>query len=763
MEVERFQAEVLSKIHEDFNQERAVYEKKIKSCADETAILRADVNLKSETIDSLTTDVAELNARLGLSRSTNQRLKKRLNEMEENYSNLCANHYVTSKRQQDTIAEQNSRLASMEEEIKMLLAGPANSKIVSVQKYCSDSKKDDEISSLKMQLSLVQEDLAASNARASSLDIKLNESANREKELNSELSELKSELDYVKIAANLLGEHLVSEKERVNKEEQLNKDLLAAKEKVIEENNKLKEQLDNYAALLEEIQLTHEKTKAKNWDLLHVNAGFQKKFDSLEQRLKDSLKDNDAVAEESAKLLLANESLEKEIEVLLAELGNMEQLLKERNATIEEHRLFLNQAENISKKELLEKIKKITAEKEELLTSSKTLTEVNCRLQEQLNASNLLLSEGNELLENERSSNKEYRTLIERLSQENDILEDQRNNLEQLLNENQIAMATTEQRARKDRSVSLIRINELEKQIKMQQAAIEESKVQVKELFQGRAREHLEALKTSQISPSMVRRLGDLNANGLNTHLVAKDEMKTLESTLNLWEKVALSLIESNNEGVAAQLSKLQQLLFELYGRILNERSSNMELHDSIKNMEIEKREVLRQLTTLELLHENAKKRDTHHRYIALNRICKLESQLASFQRKADDAHEAEKRQLLQRISFLNEASIKSKEEVKQFQQEAIDQIIFLKSAFTKLTTMQNSDTEKEKELNPEQTRADADDNVVEKVLDIWNSEKDDYTSITEEVEDGWNEFEVTLCGEGTFPSGRPFRNYIEH
>jgi len=145
MEVERFQAEVLSKIHEDFNKERTVYEKKIKSCADETSILRADMNLKSETIDSLTTDVAELNARLGLSRSSNQRLKKRLNEMEENYSSLCANHYVTSKRQQDTIAEQNSRLASMEEEIKMLLAGPANSKIVSVQKYCSDSKKDDEI------------------------------------------------------------------------------------------------------------------------------------------------------------------------------------------------------------------------------------------------------------------------------------------------------------------------------------------------------------------------------------------------------------------------------------------------------------------------------------------------------------------------------------------------------------------------------------------------------------------------------------------
>jgi len=127
---------------------------------------------------------------------------------------------------------------------------------------------------------------------------------------------------------------------------------------------------------------------------------------------------------------------------------------------------------------------------------------------------------------------------------------------------------------------------------------------------------------------------------------------------------------------------------------------------------------------------------------------------LASFQRKADDIHEAEKRQLLQRISFLNEASIKSKEEVRQFQQEAIDQINFLKSAFSKLTKMQNSDAGKEKELNSEQN-----DDVVEKVLDIWNSEKDDYTSITEEVEDGWNEFEVTLCGEGTFPSGRSFRN----
>ena len=145
MEVERFQAEVLSKIREDFNKERAAYEKKIKCCAEETAILRADVNLKAETIDSLTTDVAELSARLGLSKSTNQRLKKRLNEMEENYSSLCANHYVTSKRQQDTIAEQNSRLDSMDGEIKMLLAGPANSKIVSVQKFCSDSKKDDEI------------------------------------------------------------------------------------------------------------------------------------------------------------------------------------------------------------------------------------------------------------------------------------------------------------------------------------------------------------------------------------------------------------------------------------------------------------------------------------------------------------------------------------------------------------------------------------------------------------------------------------------
>ena len=65
--------------------------------------------------------------------------------MEENYSSLCANHYVTSKRQQDTIAEQNSRLDSMDGEIKMLLAGPANSKIVSVQKFSSDSKKDDEI------------------------------------------------------------------------------------------------------------------------------------------------------------------------------------------------------------------------------------------------------------------------------------------------------------------------------------------------------------------------------------------------------------------------------------------------------------------------------------------------------------------------------------------------------------------------------------------------------------------------------------------
>ena len=84
MEVERFQAEVLSKIREDFNKERAAYEKKIKCCAEETAILRADVNLKAETIDSLTTDVAELSARLGLSKSTNQRLKKRLNEMEEN-------------------------------------------------------------------------------------------------------------------------------------------------------------------------------------------------------------------------------------------------------------------------------------------------------------------------------------------------------------------------------------------------------------------------------------------------------------------------------------------------------------------------------------------------------------------------------------------------------------------------------------------------------------------------------------------------------
>jgi hypothetical protein len=52
MEVERFQAEVLSKIREDFNKERAAYEKKIKCCAEETAILRADVNLKAETIDS---------------------------------------------------------------------------------------------------------------------------------------------------------------------------------------------------------------------------------------------------------------------------------------------------------------------------------------------------------------------------------------------------------------------------------------------------------------------------------------------------------------------------------------------------------------------------------------------------------------------------------------------------------------------------------------------------------------------------------------
>lgn len=596
--------------------------------------------------------------------------------------------------------------------------------------------------------------MAASDERASSLDIKLKESADREKELNSDLSELKNEFDYVKIAANLLGEHLISEKERVSKEEQLNKELLAAKEKVIGENNKLKEQLDNYAALLEEIHSTHEKTKAKNWDLLHANAGFQKKFNSLEQRLKDSMKDNDEVAEESAKLLLANESLEKEIEVLVAQLGNTEQLLEERNATIEEHRLFLNQTENISKKELLEKIEKITVENEELLTSSKTLTEVNCRLQEQLNASNLLLSEGNEILENERSSNKEYQSLLERLAQENDILEEQRKNLEHLLKENEIAMVTTEQRARQDRDVSLIRINELEKQITMKHAAIEESKDEVKQLFQGRAREQLELLKTSQISPSMVRRLGELNAKGLNTHLVAKDEMKTLECTLNLWEKVALSLLESNNEGVAVQLSKLQQLLFELYGRILNETSSNMELHNLLKNMEIEKQGLLRQLTTLEHLHDNAKKLDTHHRYIALNRICKLESQLASFQRKADDIHEAEKRQLLQRISFLNEASIKSKEEVRQFQQEAIDQINFLKSAFSKLTKMQNSDAGKEKELNSEQN-----DDVVEKVLDIWNSEKDDYTSITEEVEDGWNEFEVTLCGEGTFPSGRSFRN----
>ena len=99
--------------------------------------------------------------------------------------------------------------------------------------------------------------MAASDERASSLDIKLKESADREKELNSELSELKNEFDYVKIAANLLGQHLISEKERVSKEEQLNKELLAAKEKVIGENNKLKEQLDNYAALLEEIHSTH--------------------------------------------------------------------------------------------------------------------------------------------------------------------------------------------------------------------------------------------------------------------------------------------------------------------------------------------------------------------------------------------------------------------------------------------------------------------------------------------------------------------------
>jgi len=210
---EKDQGELLSKIREDFNQEKAAYETKIRSLTGEAKIhahnCAKDLKVKNASIEELRKTVFDLSVRLKVSTGLETELKEKNKEMEERFSKLCANTHISSKKQQDKIKKQAEDIISKESKIVQLQTALQDLDEHVKEKAVAEEELKVEVIDLRGRLadqSVMIEEVSKENLRLQtelvqsiqelpSVCKQLRQSIDNENLLRSEVLELRNELE----------------------------------------------------------------------------------------------------------------------------------------------------------------------------------------------------------------------------------------------------------------------------------------------------------------------------------------------------------------------------------------------------------------------------------------------------------------------------------------------------------------------------------------------------------------------------------------
>ena len=232
---EREQEQMLSSIREEYNQEKSALEAKNKQITEESKRLaysaEKEIAKKNSAIDELNKTVFDLNDRLETSIKGENAVKEKIKEMEERFSTLCVSNHVSSKKKNDKIIEQAEIIMSLEAKITELTQTATVLERKVNQKNASDAKYTKQISDLQgaldeqrkteetlnLTIAKLRADYAQSRREVLNLVQKTAESTEGEKELESQLKEVTSELEAIKGANQTLQEKSVMLEEEVKK------------------------------------------------------------------------------------------------------------------------------------------------------------------------------------------------------------------------------------------------------------------------------------------------------------------------------------------------------------------------------------------------------------------------------------------------------------------------------------------------------------------------------------------------------------------
>lgn len=271
---EKEQQALLSSLHEEFHQERAAIEHKLKTLTEDSKrqayLAEKEILKKNSNIDELNKVIFDLNGQVEALTNMEKNLRSNIKEMEDRFSNLCVTNHIASKKQQDTILHQTNTIASLEAHIEECNKNVADMSRKMQEKHASDAKFTKQITELRatvlelktkedtlhQEITKYRADLTASRREVLALVQKSEKFNEREQEMEAVLNNVTKELEAAKESNTLLQEGNIALQEQINNMTITHQEALGSStdmHKQLEvEKNTLQEEVENLQKELEE-------------------------------------------------------------------------------------------------------------------------------------------------------------------------------------------------------------------------------------------------------------------------------------------------------------------------------------------------------------------------------------------------------------------------------------------------------------------------------------------------------------------------------